>query len=52
MIISTVVLEGWSSKLDPSIWILDSVKQFLPESVEERLRQVIERGHGGFSTED
>ena len=52
VIISTVVLEGWSSKLDPSIRILDSVKQFLPESVEERLRQVIERGHGGFSTED
>ena len=51
VIISTVVLEGWSSKLDPSIRILESVKQFLPEAVEERLRRVIERGHGGFSTE-
>ncbi len=52
VIISTVVLEGWSSKLDPSIRILESLKQFLPESVEERLRTVIERGHGGFSTEN
>ena len=52
VIISTVVLEGWSSKLDPSIRILESLKQFLPESVEERLRKVIERGHGGFSTEN
>ena len=52
VIISTVVLEGWSSKLDPSIRILESLKQFLPDSVEERLRAVIERGHGGFSTED
>jgi aarF domain-containing kinase len=51
VIISTVVLEGWSSKLNPNIRILESVKEFLPEVLEERVRSTIERGHGGFSTE-
>lgn len=49
VIISTVVLEGWSSKLNPDIRILESLKEFLPAAWEEQMRKAVERGHGGFA---
>ena len=49
VIISTVVLEGWSSKLNPDIRILESLKEFLPAAWEERMKKLVERGHGGFA---
>lgn len=49
VIISTVVLEGWSSKLNPDIRILESLKEFLPAAWEERMKKLVEKGHGGFA---
>lgn len=49
VIISTVVLEGWSSKLNPEIRILESLKEFLPAAWEDRMKKLVERGHGGFA---
>lgn len=41
VVITTMVLEGWSSKLNPDIRILESLRDMLPSAWEERIDQIL-----------
>ena len=43
VVISTVVLEGWSTKLDPDIRIMESLKEVLPSSWGQRISKTVDR---------
>lgn len=43
VVITTMVLEGWSSKLNPDIRILDSLRDVLPKAWDERMKQAIDK---------
>jgi aarF domain-containing kinase len=46
-----MVLEGWSSKLDPSLRIMDTLKEMLPMDWADRMSRTVDRfvTHGTFS---
>ena len=41
VVVTTLVLEGWSSKLNPDIRILDKLQELLPLSWSERTQNLI-----------
>ena len=43
VIMTSFVLEGWSSKLDPDIRILDAVRALLPEGRRLRMGETADR---------
>ena len=43
VVVTTLVLEGWSTKLDPEIRIMDALKDTLPVSWSERSRRVADK---------
>jgi hypothetical protein len=43
VVISTVVLEGWSTKLDPNIRIMESLRDVLPSSWGQRISKTVDR---------
>ena len=42
VVVTTLVLEGWSTKLNPNIRILDTLKRTLPRAYAEHLRMSAE----------
>jgi aarF domain-containing kinase len=42
VVITTMVLEGWSTKLNPDIRILESLKEMLPTAWEERMKKAVD----------
>ena len=42
VVVTTLVLEGWSTKLDPEIKILDALKKTLPMPFHERLAKTVD----------
>jgi hypothetical protein len=47
VVITTVVLEGWSTKLDPDIRVLELLSSVLPGRWQERLGGAVDRMMGG-----
>ena len=43
VVVTTLVLEGWSTKLDPEIRIMDALKDTLPVSWSERSRRIADK---------
>lgn len=45
IVVTTLVLEGWSSKLDPDLHILDTMREMLSgdDAILERLGRVVDR---------
>ena len=43
VVITTMVLEGWSTKLDPDIRILDTLRDILPTAWHERAGRGVDR---------
>ena len=41
VVVTTLVLEGWSSKLNPDIKIIDKLQELLPLSWSERAQKFI-----------
>lgn len=43
VVITTMVLEGWSTKLNPEIRIMEALKDILPSAWGERLGKAVDR---------
>ncbi|DBA94718.1 hypothetical protein WJX77_012360 [Trebouxia sp. C0004] len=43
VVVTTMVLEGWSSKLNPDIKIMDALKDILPMSWNERIARTVDK---------
>ena len=43
VVVTTMVLEGWSSKLNPDIKIMDALKDILPMSWKERIAKTVDK---------
>ena len=43
VVVTTLVLEGWSTKLDPEIRIMDALKDTLPVSWSERSKRIADK---------
>lgn len=43
VVITTLVLEGWSTKLNPDIRILDTLRDLLPSARRERIGKTLDR---------
>ena len=41
IVVTTLVLEGWSSKLDPDLHILDTMREVLGSDWSERISRVV-----------
>ena len=42
VLITTLALEGWATKLDPDIRILESISEMIPRPVAHRIRTVVD----------
>ena len=43
VVVTTLVLEGWSTKLNPDIKIMDALKDILPMSFNERIARTVDK---------
>ena len=43
VVVTTLVLEGWSTKLNPDIKIMDALKDILPMSFNERITRTVDK---------
>lgn len=43
IVVTTMVLEGWSTKLNPDIKIMESLREMLPMKWSERISQTADR---------
>lgn len=43
VVVTTMVLEGWSTKLNPDIKIMEALRDVLPMEPRERLSRAMER---------
>ena len=48
VVVTTLVLEGWSSKLNPEIKIMSALRDMLPMSWQDRMFMIVDR----FMTSD
>lgn len=43
VVVTTMVLEGWSTKLNPDIKIMDALRDILPMSWNERIARTVDK---------
>ena len=43
VVVTTLVLEGWSTKLNPDIKIMDALRDILPMSFNERITRTVDK---------